>query len=97
MQRLVSGCVEALFKLADAIEKRGAAGAVVRQLPEIIKELGVKEIIFCENGFSFKEIIATIQQLPPGTRTKFHASGSSSIVGSEYRDRKGDYIADKNQ
>lgn len=74
----------------------GALGNI-QQLSKILKESGAKEIIFCENGLSFKEIISTIQQLPSGIRTKFHASGSSSIVGSEYRDRKGDYIADKHQ
>ncbi len=68
----------------------------IQQLPGLIKKYDVKEIIFCENGVRFKEIISTIQQLPAGIRNKFHASGSSSIVGSDSKDRSGDYISDPN-
>ena len=75
------------------IDTNGILGNI-QQLPELIKKLYVKEIIFCEDGLSFKEIIATIQQLPAEVRNKFHASGSSSIVGSYSKDENGDYIAD---
>ncbi|HMI77248.1 MAG TPA: glycosyltransferase [Ferruginibacter sp.] len=65
----------------------------IEQLPGLIKKYPVKEIIFCENGLSFKEIINIIQTLPAGVRNKFHASGSSSIVGSDSKDMSGDYVA----
>jgi hypothetical protein len=42
---------------------------------------------------SFKEIIQTIQKMPAGTRFKFHASGSSSIVGSDSKDDSGESIS----
>ena len=65
----------------------------IEQLPELVKKYLVKEIIFCENGLSFKEIIAGISALPATTRNKFHASGSSSIVGSDSKNTSGDFIA----
>lgn len=68
---------------------------IICQLPELIKKYQAGEIIFCEAGISFKEIILIIQQLPYGIRTKFHASGSSSIVGSDSRNRKGEVISDE--
>ena len=55
----------------------------IQQLPALVKKYKAKEIIFCEDGLSFKEMISTIQQIPAGVRYKFHASGSGSIVGSD--------------
>jgi O-antigen biosynthesis protein len=71
-----------------------AALGGIEQLPELVKKYQVKEIIFCENGLSFKEIIASINVLPGNTRNKFHASGSGSIVGSDSKNTGGDFIAD---
>jgi O-antigen biosynthesis protein len=65
----------------------------IEQLPQLLKKYPVKEVIFCEDGLSFKRIIETIQLLPAGTRNKFHASGSKSIVGSDSRDMSGDYVS----
>ncbi len=65
----------------------------IQQLPALVKTYPVKEIIFCEDGLTFKEIIAAIEQLPQTTRNKFHASGSNSIVGSDSKDISGDYVA----
>ena len=65
----------------------------IKQLPEIVKKYQVKEIIFCENGLSFKQIIACVNALPGTTRNKFHASGSGSIVGSDSKNTSGGFIA----
>jgi hypothetical protein len=65
----------------------------IKQLPQLVKKYQVKEIIFCENGLSFKEIIASINVLPGTIRNKFHASGSSSIVGSHSKYTSGGFIA----
>ena len=64
----------------------------IHQLPGLVKKYRVKEIIFCENGLSIKEIIGIIKELPSGIRNKFHASGSSSIVGSDSKNVSGDYV-----
>ena len=65
----------------------------IKQLPDLVKKYHVKEIIFCENGLSFKEIFSSINSLPGTIRNKFHASGSSSIVGSDSKNTSGDFIA----
>ncbi len=65
----------------------------INQLSEVVKKYQVKEIIFCENGLSFKEIIACINDLPGNIRNKFHASGSNSIVGSDSKNTSGGFIA----
>lgn len=64
----------------------------IHQINHLLKMYPVKEIIFCEDGLSFKEIIALAQQLPEGVRNKFHASGSSSIMGSDSKDMSGKYV-----
>ena len=81
-----------LMKKNDAQE---IIPATVDQLSQLIKESSFDEIIFCEEGLGFKAIISTIQQLPKGRRNKFHTAGSSSIVGSNSKDKKGDFIAYK--
>lgn len=65
----------------------------IDQLSYLIKRYPVKEVVFCEDGLSFQEIIRVVQQLPEGIRNKFHASGSSSIVGSDSKDMAGDYVS----
>ena len=65
----------------------------ISQLPELIKKYPVKEIIFCENGLSYKQIINSITNTKTAVRNKFHASGSSSIVGSDSRYFTGDFVA----
>ncbi|MBP6024537.1 glycosyltransferase family 2 protein [Ferruginibacter sp.] len=64
----------------------------IYQINHLLKMYPVKEIIFCEDGLSFKEIITLTQQLPEGIRNKFHASGSSSIMGSDSKDMSGKYV-----
>jgi hypothetical protein len=62
------------------------------QLPDLLKRYPVKEVIFCDDGLSFATIISIIQELPEGTRNKFHASGSSSIIGSDSKHLEGNYV-----
>jgi O-antigen biosynthesis protein len=57
----------------------------------------VKEIIFCEDILSFKEIITAVQELPAGMLNKFHASGSSSIIGSDNKNVSGKYVSINNK
>ena len=65
----------------------------LNQLPQLLKKYAIREVIFCEDGLSFKDIISNIQQLPAGIRYKFHSTGSSSIVGSESKDYSGEAIS----
>jgi GT2 family glycosyltransferase len=88
-----AGMTERVLGRVGNDSHNAAALGNVEQLPELVKKYLVKEIIFCENGLSFKEIIAGISALPATTRNKFHASGSSSIVGSDRKNTSGDFIA----
>jgi O-antigen biosynthesis protein len=65
----------------------------VSQLPYLIKKYPVKEIVFCEDGMLFKDIIEQVQLLPHTIKNKFHASGSSSIVGSDNKDTSGNIVS----
>ena len=65
----------------------------LQQLHVLVVRKNAKEIIFCVNGFSAKEIIALIQQLPTGVSFKFHFAGTLSIVGSKRKESSGDCIA----
>ena len=75
-----------------AEETPGSLGSI-EQLPNLVIKYPVKEIIFCEDGLKYKEIINLVQRLPGGVRNKFHASGSNSIVGSDSRKESGDYVS----
>ena len=70
----------------------GALGNIA-QLQELIRQHEAKEIIFTDSEISFKEIISIIHKLPETVRNKFHATGSNSIVGSDSKDQRGNYIA----
>ena len=63
------------------------------QLPQLVQEIPVKEIIFCEGDISYKSIIEQIQLLPHWLRYKFYGKSSHSIVGSDSKDEAGDYLA----
>jgi O-antigen biosynthesis protein len=81
-----------LGRVNDSLTSSSKALGSIHQLHHLITRYPVKEIVFCEDLLSFKEIITTIQQLPGGVRNKFHASGSSSIVGSDNKDVSGEYL-----
>lgn len=81
-----------LGKVNNSSSRTEGALGNIDHLPYLVKSHPVKEVIFCENGLQFKEIITTIQQLPAGIRNKFHASGSSSIIGSDNKNISGEYV-----
>lgn len=87
MMERVLGRVES--KSADAVPSLGN----ISQLRYLINTYPVKEVIFCEDGLSFKEIIEQVQLLPHHVKNKFHASGSSSIVGSDNKNTSGDTVS----
>jgi O-antigen biosynthesis protein len=82
-----------LGRVNKETEDQGHTLGSLEQLSSLIKKYRIREVIFCENGLSMKEIIGLITRLPAATRNKFHASGSRSIVGSDSRNMSGDYVA----
>jgi len=83
-----------LGRVGEATLEHAPALGTMDQLPVLVKKYSVKQIIFCENGLSFKAIISCISTLPGNIRNRFHASGSSSIVGSHSKNTSGGFIAD---
>ena len=82
-----------LGRVDDSLKSSSKALGSIHQLNHLIKMYPVKEIIFCEDILTFKEIIATVQQLPEEVLYKFHASGSNSIIGSNDKDISGEYLS----
>lgn len=82
-----------LGRIENGLSNTGPSLGKIEQLPKLVKKYTVNEIIFCENGLSYKEIITQVKELPAGIYSKFHSSGSSSIVGSNNSREKGDYVA----
>ncbi len=76
----------------SATEPTTALG-YMQQLPQLINKYTAKEIIFCKNELSYKQIISVITASPSAVRNKFHSSGSGSIVGSDSRFVSGDYVS----
>ena len=67
-----------------------------KKLPELSSVIPFREVVFCEGTLSFSDIIQGVQQLPSNIRIKFHASGSSSIVGSDSKDTSGEAMSKEN-
>jgi hypothetical protein len=67
-----------------------------KKLTELSSAIPFREVIFCEGGLSFSTIIQNRPQLPSGISIKFHASGSSSIVGSDSKNTSGESMSKEN-
>jgi GT2 family glycosyltransferase len=77
-------------------ENDGSSVGYWKKLPELSSAIPFKEVVFCEGSLSFSDIIQGVQHLPSGIRIKFHASGSSSIVGSDSKDSSGEAVSKEN-
>ena len=67
-----------------------------KKLEGLSSAIPFRELVFCEGSLSFSNIIEHIQTLPAGISFKFHASGSSSIVGSDSRNTSGEALSKEN-
>lgn len=63
----------------------------------LVRQLGVKEIIFCSGQLTNKTIIDTLPKIKGQIRYRFHAAGSNSIVGSDSKDSSGDILSTAEQ
>ena len=88
-----TGMEQQVFGRVSLHENEQDAVGNIRQLNQLLKEIPVKEIIFCEGELSYQSIIEQVQLLPHAVRYKFHSKNSNSIVGSESKDEAGDYLA----
>jgi GT2 family glycosyltransferase len=67
-----------------------------KDLPKLSSTIPFREIILCEGTLSFADIIAALQKMPHGLIAKIHATGSSSIVGSDSKDTSGEAVSKEN-
>jgi O-antigen biosynthesis protein len=67
-----------------------------KNLQKLSVTVPFREIIFCQGTLSYGSVITGLQQLPRGIVAKIHASGSSSIVGSDSKDSSGESVSKEN-
>ncbi|MGZ8557104.1 MAG: glycosyltransferase family 2 protein [Chitinophagaceae bacterium] len=66
------------------------------KLDMLTQSVPVREVIFCEGGLSFKNIIHAVQKSGDGIKVKIHAAGSHSIVGSNSKEDSGEAVSKEN-
>jgi GT2 family glycosyltransferase len=67
-----------------------------KHIEKLSATLPFTEVVFCEGRLSYSAIIQAVQHWPAGIRLKFHAAGSSSIVGSDSKDSSGEAVSKEN-
>ena len=67
-----------------------------KDLQKLSSTVPFREIIFCQGVLSYANIIEGLQKMPPGRIAKIHATGSSSIVGSDSKDTSGEAVSKEN-
>ena len=80
-------------RLVPLVENNKEAIGNLSQIQSFIKEHAASEVVFCEPDLSFKQIISVLQDLPKDISFKFHAAGSNSIVGSNSKNSRGEFIS----
>ncbi|NOT50396.1 MAG: glycosyltransferase [Chitinophagaceae bacterium] len=91
-----AGLQEKILGRVAVEENDHAAVGNLQKIDELSLSIPFRELIFCEGVLSFSKIIQAVQQLSPGIRIKFHASGSNSIVGSDSRNTSGEAVSKEN-
>ena len=65
-------------------------------MKQLLYTTGVKEVIFCINGLSYRQVIDQIQHCGAAYEYKIHLPGSQSFVGSNSSSTSGDlYTIDR--
>ncbi|RYZ30672.1 MAG: hypothetical protein EOO10_01950 [Chitinophagaceae bacterium] len=65
----------------------------ISNLGSMTEALNAKELIFCASSLSYKEIISLTESLPTNLKLRYHALGSSSIVGSDTSTESGEIVS----
>ncbi|HEY6063454.1 MAG TPA: glycosyltransferase [Chitinophagaceae bacterium] len=85
-----------LGRIAVAENDESAVG-YWKKLSELSSAIPFREVVFCEGSLSFSDIIQHIPRLPSNISIKFHASDSSSIVGSDSKNTLGEVMSKENE
>lgn len=103
---LVAGSIESFNRIGQWFTTKGKQSALtgrvavdeqlansvctLEQLNEYAAGKNIDTIIFCENGFSFSQIINAIDRSKTKLSIRITAAGSASIVGSDSKDDSGE-------
>lgn len=85
-------------RLLGRVAPGACAGEVlgsIDQLPDIVKRLQPREVVFCGNPISYSQIIELIQRLPRRVKVRFHGFCTQSIVGSDSKDTGGAFYTNQ--
>lgn len=64
-----------------------------KKINQVFKTALIKKLIFCRGTLSYKEIIATVQQLPHAVHAAFYAQSCHSIIESQDKQTAGKYLS----
>jgi hypothetical protein len=91
-----AGLHERIIGRISIKENDNKAIGPISGLRDLATTVDFKELIFCEGGLTFKEIIEIVSKVPKNISVKFHAAGSQSIVGSDSKDSSGEAVSKEN-
>ena len=80
-------------RVAVLNDSSGGSLGVLQELPKLVKQYAIENVIFCIDELSAKEAIETIQNKSQRVGFMFHILGSCSIVGSSNKNEGGKCIA----
>lgn len=67
-----------------------------KNLKNISGTIPIREVIYCTGHLSYSDLISYLHEIPSGITLKIHATGSSSIVGSQSKDISGESVSHDN-
>jgi O-antigen biosynthesis protein len=91
-----AGLHERILGRISVSENDGSSVGYWKKLKELSSAIPFREVVFCQGSLSFSDIIQNMPKLSSNISIKFHASGSSSIVGSDSRNTSGEAMSKEN-
>jgi hypothetical protein len=91
-----AGMHERVLGRVAVSENDDSAVGYWKELKKLSSAIPFREIVFCEGSLSFSNIIQNMPKLTSGISIRFHAAGSSSIVGSDSKNTSGEAMSIEN-
>jgi len=74
-------------------DDRGVSIGNIKFFEQVIRQKGIKQVVFCEGKLTFREIIKLVETINPKIDFLFHADKSTGIVGSNNKHDQGIIIS----
>jgi GT2 family glycosyltransferase len=91
-----AGLHERILGRIAVSENDGSAVGYWKNLKELSSTIHFREVVFCEGSLSFVTLIQQLPPVPSYISIKYHAAGSSSIVGSDSKNTSGEAMSKEN-